>query len=210
MSDFVAALLERAAAKIGAQRTESKLMLRDYDAKYAPLVVRAYEARPSHEVSADPSWNVAAAFVEKMFVQIQSRLKVEFVSEDPYSTYDEMHKAVEESGVLKVWTGASDTHPVWTPEQNWKFRAVHDYQSHLAGGHRFGLKGELASYNRHVKTFPVAARVCLFTEIVGQTCYSSVKGSFPEQKVCVLHGFDYVNIGTVDETKYEENFEDAK
>ena len=201
------ALLEQAARAI--ERVESKLVLRDYDAKYAPLVTAAYDARPLHEAAADSSWHVAMTFIEKTFKQIESRLKVEFVDIDPYHTYEEMRKAVDDSGVLKVWTGASDTHPVWTPEQNWKFRAVHDYQSHLAGGHRFGLKGELASYNRHVKTFPQAARPCLFTEIIGQTCALSVTGTNPVQKVCILHGFDYVNIGIVDEAAYQLNFEET-
>lgn len=201
----IARLLE-----ITANRVESKLVLRDYDAKYAPLVAKAYGARPVHEPEADAAWGSAIKFIEKMFGQIQSRVKIEFVDDDPYASYDEMKDAVEKSKVLKVWTGASEDHPVWTPEQNWKFRAVHDWMSHLDGGHQFGLKGELASYNRHVKTFPVAARPCLFTEIVGQTSWEQVNGGFPVHKVCILRGFDYVNVGIVDETEYAKNFEEVK
>ncbi len=201
---FVSLILE------AARRIESKLVLKDYDTQYAPLVAKAYDARPVLESDAVPSWTAAMTFTEKMFKQIQSRVRVEFVDEDPYQSYEQMNEEVKKTGVLKVWKGESDKHPVWTPEQNWKFRAVHDHLSHIAGGHRFTLKGELASYNRHVKTYPKAAWMCLFVEIVGQTSSVTVNGTFPVQKVTKLHGFDLVNVGNVDEAGYAKNFEEDK
>lgn len=193
--NFAAFLLEHAA-----QHITSKMMLKDFKSEFAPAVTKAYEARPMVEQAAIPSWKSAIAFVEKQFKQTESRLKIEFVDYDPYKNFKDMNEKVAKEGVLKIWTGASDTHPVWTPEENWKFRAVHDYQSHLAGGHKFTLKGELASYNRHLKTFPRDAWPCLFTEIVGQTCYYNVyRKNAVEQKVAFLYGFDYQNIGVVDE-----------
>ncbi len=206
--DFTDFLVDAAVKRIEAKRnkTSAKLVLKEYDSKYAPLVAKAYDARPVHQTGVDQPWLVAMQFIEKQFRQVQSRLKVEFVDDDPYQTYEEMADEVNKSGVLKVWKGASDKHPLWTPEQNWMFRTVHDYQSHLAGGHRFGLKGELASYNRHIKTFPKAAYPCLFTEIIGQTSYTTVHGDFPTQKVAILYGFDYVRIGEVNEEEMKKNF----
>ena len=185
---------------------ESKLMLRDYT-EYARMVSRAYEARPVVEQAAVQSWKVAAAFTERMFRQTESRVKIEFTADDPYHSFEEMNEAVERDGVMKVYTGFSE-HPVWTEEENLKFRAVHDYQSHLAGAHLFTLRGEVASYNRHIKLYPRAAWPCLFTEIVGQTSYYSVHQDFPTQKVCFLYGFSYDRIGEVDEDAYEKNFGD--
>lgn len=192
-----------------AEHLEARLMLKDFKTEFAPAVSKAYEARPMLQASAVPAWDAAIAFVEKQFKQVETRLKIEFVDYDPYKSFKDMNEKVAREGVLKIWNGASDTHPVWTAEQNWKFRAVHDYQSHLAGGHKFTLKGELASYNRHLKTFPHAAWPCLFTEIVGQTCYYNVhKTNTPDQKVAILYGFDYQDIGSVDEIAYKKNFEE--
>lgn len=191
-----------------AELIESRLMLRDYTKEFAPVVAKAYAARPVLQNEAVPAWKVAIAFVEKQFKQTESRLPIQFVDTDPYTSYEDMEQKVAKEGVLKVWTGESAGHPVWTPEQNWKFRAVHDYQSHLAGGHLFSLKGEIASYNRHIKTFPKAAWPCLFTEIIGQVSAQTVTGQFPEQKVALLYGFDYQNVGAVDEVAFKKNFEE--
>jgi hypothetical protein len=50
------------------------------------------------------------------------------------------------------------------------------------------------------------AHTALFTELVGQVCTGIVKGGFPTQKVCKLHGFDYVQVGLIDEQEYLKNF----
>lgn len=175
---------------------------------FSRLVQRAYNARPAFDSNVVQSWKDAAVFVERMFKQITSKVQVEWVSEDTYKNFDEMNESVENTGVLKIWTGASE-HPVWTPEQNWMFRAVHDYQAHIAGGHQFGLAGEFAAYNRHLKMFPKSTHTCLFTEIIGQVCVETNEGKFPEQKVVALLGFDYENLGIVNAEKFKENFTQA-
>jgi hypothetical protein len=39
----------------------------------------------------------------------------------------------------------------------------------------------------------------LFTEIVGQvSAYHTGGGTFAEQKICLLDGFDYINLGVVE------------
>lgn len=37
-----------------------------------------------------------------------------------------------------------------------------------------------------------------YVEVVGQVCYHEVFGGFPTQKVAILKGFDYYNIGKLD------------
>jgi len=200
-------LLE-ALARLAGENVTSKLVLKKYD-DYADKVGAAYMARPNHEGQYVGSWKALAKHTDKMYKQVLTRIGVEFTAEDPYKDFDEMKKDVEETGVLKTFTGASE-HSVWSEEENWLFRTVHDAVIHLAGkGHPFTLRGELGAYNRHYKIAPHAARDALFTEIVGQVCtywYRGEKFDFP-QKVCKLWGFDYNKVGVIDEIAYKKNFD---
>jgi len=194
---------------LAGQESDAKLVLQDYG-DYSHKVANAYMARPKEEGAYAASWAALMKHTERMFKQLQSKYKVEFVDEDPYASYEIMEHEVGKSKILKVWRGAS-AHPIWTEEQNWKFRAVHDATIHIAGGHPFTLRGELAAYNRHMKIAPPAAYDALFTEVVGQVCtYTAHKSfNFP-QKVCKLWGFDYVNVGRINDIAYQKNFPEAK
>lgn len=182
-----------------------KMVLKTWDL-FAKQVSEAYQARPSMESQYLASWKSLIAHVEKMYAQMQSRISVEFVDQDPYPSEKEVIADIEKNKRLKVFTGSAE-HPVWTVEQNLKFRAYHDYLSHVAGGHTFGIKGEIAAYNQHAKMAPRDALIAMFTEIIGQAMTSTQTGSFPEQKICKLWGFDYINLGKIDEQEYQKNFE---
>ena len=182
-----------------------RLALIDYRT-FVPIVARAYLARPRFEESAVPSWVALRDSTDRLFRQMSRRIDVRFVDQDPYPDFEAMRRDVEENRRMLIWTGASD-HGVWTPEENWRFRAVHDYMVHLAGGHPFTLRGEMAAYNRHVKIAPPRARLALFVEVVGQVCtYMFLNSQFAEQKICQLYGFDFVNVGLWDADEYERNF----
>lgn len=182
-----------------------RLTLVDYRT-FVPVVARAYLARPIFEESAVPSWIALRDSTNRLFKQMSRRIDVQFVDEDPYPDFESMRRDVEANRRMLIWTGASD-HGVWTPEENWRFRAVHDYMVHLAGGHPFTLRGEMAAYNRHVKIAPPRARLALFVEVVGQVCtYMFLGNKFAEQKICHLYGFDFVNVGDWDAAEYERNF----
>lgn len=177
---------------------------------FSKKVAEAYQARPKYEEEYVKSWKVLMKNLQTMYKRLQSKFTFEFTDEDPYTSKEQMAKEVQETGVLKIYKGHSE-HPIWTPEENWVFRAVHDALGHLAGyekgkGHAFTLRGEIGVYNRQVKTISPEARVALFTEVVGQACTSLVTGSFPVQKICKLHGFDYENVGEINETVYLQNF----
>jgi len=79
-------------------------------------------------------------------------------------------------------------------EDNIVFRFVHDYLIHIKGGFPFG-KGELNAYNLHAKLLPKEAIPAIFTEVVGQAAVYMTYGNFPEQKIAVLHGFDFEKVG---------------
>lgn len=188
---------------------EAKLVLPNYNS-YAHKVAEAYLARPKFEAEYVESWKALMVNLKTMYKRLQSQLRFEFTEIDPYRSMEDMRKDVQQTRVLKIYTGHSN-HPVWTEEENHIFRAVHDALGHLAGykkgrGHRFDLRGELGVYNRQMKVVSPKAHTALFTELVGQVCTGIVKGGFPPQKVCKLHGFDYVQVGLIDEQEYLKNF----
>lgn len=168
---------------------------------YGELVARAYEAAPKFDSEAAPSFESLSPFVDKMFKRMQAKVDIQFVDNNPYINDDHMRQEVNKTGTLKIWSGGT-THPVFTPELNLKFRAVHDYMAHIQpigfSGTGFDQKGEIQAYNAHLHTIPRKGIPALFTEVVGQASHFLHRGFFPEQKIAFLEGFDYINIGVVD------------
>lgn len=62
-------------------------------------------------------------------------------------------------------------------------------------GHSFSLRGEINAYLTHAKLASPKTLPVLFTEVIGQACYNTVVGQFPAQKVAIMPGFDYHQIG---------------
>ena len=165
--------------------------------KYCQLVAEAYAAAPAYEESAVASFEAMKPFVDKMFARIEGVIDVHFVEEHPYENAEELRQDVKKNGVLKISTLDAE-HDIFDPETNAKFRAIHDYMSHIQRNTEFDGKGEIASYNAHLQTMPPAAYPALFTEVVGQACSFIVNGQFPEQKIALLPGFDYEKVGVVE------------
>lgn len=167
---------------------------------YGKLVAEAYGKAPAFEASAVNSFKVLKPFVDNMFDKVQSKVKVEFVDDDPYENDEDMRRKVKKTGVLKIWRGGT-THPIFDPETNIKFRAVHDYMAHIQAnkfkGTNFTLKGEIQAFNAHAKTVPPEGIPALFTEVVGQASFFLNYGFFPEQKIAILRDFDFYDIGKV-------------
>lgn len=185
-----------------------KLVLANYT-EYSKLVADAYDARPVRDPEGKASYSALLAHARKMFKQLLSRIRIEFVdAPEPYKDAADMTKRVNEEGVMYVSTLFSENLASgWSPKDNWIFRAVHDYIVHIGGHHDFSLRGEIGTYNRHAKLVPPAALPALFSEVVGQVAYAIVRGRFPSpQKACVLYGFDYRAVGRVNPAEYERNF----
>jgi hypothetical protein len=199
-----------------------KLSLKDYG-EYARLVTQAYIDAPKYDPSAVKHWNALRdssyiwwrrliSEVDVIFVTGESeyetkpgeftilgkRYKLVYVKGgQPYKTASEMANSYKKDGKLMISIDYSD-HPIFSLEDNIVFRTVHDYIVHIGGGYEFGLRGEISSYNLHAKLAPKEALPALFTEVLGQACYAVVNGDFPEQKIAVIPGFDYTDVGEVD------------
>jgi len=199
--DFVWADLEKLINEVLAERLVLKPGENGWD-KYAELVGKAYMDAPNFESRAVPHYQALIPFIEKMFKQIQSRVKIEFVDYHPYKDAQELRDDVKKTGILKIAT-IDSKHDIFIPEVNWKFRAIHDYMAHIQAigsrGTEFSLRGEIAAYNAHLKTVPPKAIPALFTEVIGQVCtYYYLGGKFaPIQKIVLLDGFDYINVGEI-------------
>lgn len=167
---------------------------------YGKLVADAYEKAPAFESSAVSAFKSLKPFVDNMFEKISSRVDIKFVQDDPYQNDKDMKDQVKKTGLLKIWSGGT-THPIFDPETNLKFRAVHDYMAHIQSNKSFGtdftLKGEIQAYNTHIKTVPPQGVPALFTEVIGQASFFINKGYFPEQKIAILSDFDFYDIGKV-------------
>jgi len=165
--------------------------------KYCELVASAYQSAPRFDPAAVATFEAMTPFVEKMFKRIESVVDIQFVEEHPYENAEELRQDVQQNGVLRISTLDAE-HDIFDPTTNAKFRAIHDYMSHIQRNTNFDAKGEIASYNAHLQTMPPKSYPALFTEIVGQACTTIITGAFPEQKIALLSGFDYVNIGVVE------------
>jgi hypothetical protein len=64
-----------------------------------------------------------------------------------------------------------DFHPYMTPEQNDRFRAVHDFLAHAGGGNQFGAVGEENAYRVHASTLSDLAKRALASETRGQNSW---------------------------------------
>lgn len=195
-----------------------KMMLKDWS-QYRKLVADAYKDAPSKDSTAVKHWNSLNRSNHTLFKRLLSKTKIVLVSEEaskdgttlnldgnvytikkidgePYASQAQMSQDWKQNKQIMISIDYSD-HPIFTVSDNVIFRCVHDFIVHILGNHPFGDKGEIASYNLHAKLAPPDALPALFTEIVGQACYVVEYGSFPQQKIAVLDGFDYKEVGKV-------------
>lgn len=195
--------------------------------EYAKYVAAAYTDAPKYDSNSVSHWKSLNKSNYLLWKRLLSKIDIVFTTEsapksnsiningkdykiiqhdDPYETQAQMKADVAENKRIFISIDYSD-HPVFSVEDNIVFRTVHDYIVHILGNKPFGLYGELQAYNLHAKLVPVDARPAIFTEVVGQVCWHFVHGDFPVQKVAVLDGFDYVNVGLVSDEvlqKYNE------
>lgn len=94
-------------------------------------------------------------------------LPVEIIRVDsgsyPYKDSKQMMDDVLHNNRLAVFDGGDD-HSILTREQNFKFRAVHDYFGHAQYGFAFGPRGEENAWMEHSKMFSPVARQALTCE----------------------------------------------
>jgi hypothetical protein len=155
----------------------------------ASRIADAYDKLPDFDKEAVDEFESLGREVNKQYDFMTRKLgvKVEFVSNDPYKTSKEMFADVSKKRLKVLSTKATGGHPVFTDEQNDRFRAVHDFFGHAATGRGFGQDGEEAAWVHHSQMFTPKARLALTTETRGQNSwYNTRKNGFAKQKVALL------------------------
>ena len=130
------------------------------------------------------AWKALAEETTQLFYALPYDLCVRFEPGQPYATAADMHRVIS-TRYLVVSTD-NNFHPVWTYEENLRFRAVHDWYGHILTGYDFTLDGELAAYRATGELHTPSAKHALFTEVYVQALYCVVFGHFGEQKVVLI------------------------
>lgn len=185
--------------------TSNPLALRDYSA-YCEEIARRYDEMPAFDPSEVWRWELLLDHVLKFYDRIRRNVDIYFVAGQPYATAQEMRDAVKKTGEMYISTDFNE-HPLFTPQQNLKFRAVHDYIVHIMPGDRgpdFTERGEIRAYNLHRRLAPPDSWPALFTEVAAQACYFNERGHFPDQKLAVLRGIDFYDVGKLSGFEVED------
>lgn len=151
-------------------------------------IVSQYDRMPVLDEKAKKAYDQFAGELDRQFKFLEEQgIKFEFVDEDPYKTFYEMHQDFLQNRRLKVMkTSVTGSHPYWSNTTNDKFRAVHDVLGHLVTGRGFDRHGEEAAYQAHKLTLPVQVHGALAMETRGQNAFLIERGDFPPQKAGIL------------------------
>lgn len=145
----------------------------------ATKIAKAYDALPLTAKEGSPAYRAAVnsykALVQEIEEQYQhmvdSGVKVEFVTDDPYPNSSAMMKDVRTNNRLRVFASQEGHHPFLTADQTNQFRAVHDYFGHAAEGYEFGPRGEDNAWRKHAAMFSDDAIPAMSTETRGQSSW---------------------------------------
>jgi hypothetical protein len=146
------------------------------------LLVAAWDAAPdaTHDPRVKTMIHHEVARIEGAFKKLP--VQVQFVDHDPYKSFEEMRDQVRTTGTMLVYKGASET-PLWTPQTNWKARAVHDWD-HIVHSVDFSMEGEAAAYRHSASRVPELAPLYL-SEIMLQAAIQNYTGNFVPQKLVI-------------------------
>lgn len=149
----------------------------------AGRIADAYDAMPMDD-SANPrvaeSYKALANEVNQQWdAAVAAGMKFEPAppGTDPYKTSFDVAKDVRDNRHLAFYEGGqpnqfmSAIDPKTGYSINDKFRAIHDYFGHAAGGFGFGPRGEENAWRAHAQMFSEAARGALTTETRGQNSW---------------------------------------
>lgn len=107
-----------------------------------------------------------ARHVCDLFDQIP--VTVQFQTQDPYESYEDMARTVGKERKLRIYSGQADVHPILSESETLKFRAVHDWFGHLKNDVDFSAEGEFKKWANMEKELDRDTRRVLFAEVVGQ------------------------------------------
>jgi len=169
---------------------------------YQRLVAASYKLAPKQEPEAMPLFKLLADKVLKQEKMLKSKFRFAPQLDDPYPSMKAMTKHIKDQQaaglkpeVRVLGAPPEGGHPAVDNDTNVSFRGVHDVIAHFYGQHAFSGRGEYSAYNRHLKTLPPKVAPILFTEIVGQTSFYKVYGTYTEQKAVILRDFNPFSVG---------------
>lgn len=146
------------------------------------ILAEAYLHSP--DASSDPRLRqmvqAEVARINRAFDALKKKIDIVFTPDDPYRSYEEMYQRVLSERRMLVFTGFSDT-PLWSPETNWKARAVHDWD-HIVHQVDFSMEGEAAAARISSARMPGLSPLYL-SEIALQAAVQNYTGEFAAQKV---------------------------
>jgi len=147
-------------------------------------ILYRYQAADTIEKRHVYAWKTLAEETTRLYEALPKDLRVRFKPGQPYPTAADLHRVIS-TRYLVVSTD-NNFHPVWTSEENLRFRAVHDWYGHVLTGYDFTLSGELGAYNATAELHTPSAVHALFTEVYVQALYYVVFGHFAKQKVTLI------------------------
>jgi hypothetical protein len=150
------------------------------DPEKAKKIAEEYEKLPEGKVDVNtPEGRRARESYQALIKEINQQfehlpIKVEPWTKEgqpfPYQNSREMMRDVIDNHHMWVFYGGDD-HPLLSREENYKFRAIHDYFTHAAHGFEFGPRGEENAWMAHKQMFSPAAIPALTNETRGQNSW---------------------------------------
>jgi hypothetical protein len=156
---------------------------RSVDPRHTIAVADAYDAiDPKAPITpaARKAWRQLAKEVDEQYDFLVKRgVKFEFVEDDPYPDFQSLTEDLRQNSRVKVFTtrvqskalGVDQYHPIFTDDENDRFRAVHDVFGHAAIGRGFDFNGEDAAYYHHGSMFSTGALRAAAIETRGQNSH---------------------------------------
>lgn len=154
----------------------------DVDQPRARAIADAYDAMPDDDRDNPAVKEAYAALSTEIQAQWDHAIAEGMTFEpwdrdgQPYQSSREMAEDVKRNKHLWFYTGG-EPHPLLGEKDasglsmNDKFRAVHDYFGHSAGGYGFGPRGEENAWTVHSQMLSTTARRALTTETRGQNSW---------------------------------------
>src|SRR5574343_605156 len=139
-----------------------------------------YRRAPVVDPLAIPSYKSLIRDVKGLSPSIDAAIYC--VDIDPYVTAAHMFEDIR-TRRLCVST-LHNEHPLFTPEENLKSRAVHDWYHYKALAD-FSLEGEYETYLWQCEACAPESRPALYTEVVLQAAHKVLYGEFMQQKVFI-------------------------
>lgn len=148
----------------------------------------AYDALPADDPKAHAAFSAMRDQVDDQYHHLTHRMgvKVEPVDYDPYPDHKAMAADLAKKRLRVLSTKTTGAHPIFTDEENDRFRAVHDAFGHAATGRAFDGHGEEAAWLAHSRMFHGIARQAMTSETRGQNGSLLVNRKFSPQKIALL------------------------